>query len=316
MPEKGLYTPVHFPEPNFKISYSDRALFVGSCFSERIGNRMAKNRFRVDVNPTGTTYNPVSILDTLQRVANNRGVEDGELFQNQSLWRHFDFHSNLAGSDKGESANQINSRIANASELWQTRPVVIVTLGTAWAFRSKETGRIVNNCHQLPASRFELELLDENHIMDEWSSFFEKHPHASSLHWVFTVSPVRHTRFGAVEDMRSKANLISLAHRLTTQLENSYYWPVFEYFFTELRDYRFYAEDLVHPSPTAEKLVWENFRDHFIGRDSLDLLARVEKLNRDMQHKPRHPESEAHKNFLSRLESEKEAVTKELMRYL
>ena len=286
---------------NPRLRHSDKVLVMGSCFAEHIGERLARMKFRTLVNPYGVLYNPLSIATGLGCLIERRPFELEELHEfpdgGWNTWLH---HSQYSKPNKEEALQHINTRFVEAAIRLTEADMLILTLGTAWVYRLAETGEVVGNCHKVADRQFERERLTAQEIVAELSRIlcraFEINP---NLRVLFTVSPVRHLKDGLHGNQLSKATLLLAVDELCrTMPERCYYFPAYEIVVDELRDYRFYADDMAHPSTQAVRYVWECFVKHCINDEAQRFMEQWEKIARAMEHRPFQPNSEQYKRFM------------------
>ena len=296
---------------NPRLHHSDKVLVMGSCFAEHIGVRLERMKFRTLVNPYGVLYNPLSIATGLERLIKRRPFGMKELHEfpdgGWNTWMH---HSQFSMPHKEMAQGHINARFAEAADLLAEADVLTLTLGTAWVYRLAETGEVVGNCHKVAERQFERERLTAQEIIAELSRIlcraFEINP---KLRVIFTVSPVRHLKDGLHGNQLSKATLLLAVDELCrTMPERCYYFPAYEIVMDELRDYRFYADDMAHPSAQAIRYVWECFVEHFIDDEAQQFMAQWEKIARAMEHRPFNPDSEQYKRFVEQTTAKIEAL--------
>lgn len=285
----------------FGIAHTDRALLVGSCFTEHIGERLAASKFPTLANPNGIVYNPVSIarsLHTLQRPDSDTEIE---LFEHQGLWHSWEHHGRFSHPDRHTAAEKIRAAHRQAAAFLQTANRLLLTLGTAEVFTLRETGQVVANNHKVPAERFDQRRLSVNETADALAGvLLSLHAAMPGLRVVLSVSPVRHLRTGFVENQRSKAVLVLACAELSERLDFVHYFPAYELLLDDLRDYRFYAADMIHPSDTAVEYIWEHFSDTYFSPETRRLLERISKIQAAARHRPFHPESPEHRAFARR----------------
>ena len=303
-------TEIH-PEPaNFSIGHEGEILLLGSCFSEHMTHNLRRNLFRVVENPFGTSYNPVSLAGQIRRIVSGKLYAADELNQHDGLYFSFDHHTFFSHLDTENCLNHINTSLQNAHESLPRTKLLTLTLGTAHAWKLKSSGQIVNNCHRLPGSDFDRVLLSPESIVKELEPALlglqSQHP---KIRVILTVSPVRHLRDGAILNQRSKAALILAAHQLAEALPRTYYFPAYELMMDDLRDYRFYTEDLLHPNPQAVEYIWQQFCKAVISKESQAVFPSAEKVQRFIAPRPRQPESEQYqmqvKQMISTVEKAK-----------
>ena len=266
-----LQTIVDIQPSEWKIGYEDKILMLGSCFSDEIGEQMKQRYLDVVCNPFGTLYNPLSIAQALNM------TEVPELIEHEGLWHSMAHHGSLSRADKHEAEEAIRGSVEAMQKALCEANVVIVTFGTSWVYEMN--GAIVGNCHKLPESCFTRRRLSVEEIVAAWKPILEKY---SDKHWLFTVSPIRHIKDGLHENQLSKATLLQAVNQLGD------YFPSYEIMLDELRDYRFYADDLVHPSSLAVNYIWERFVDTFCTNQTKNELVLQHKRWKHEHHIPLH----------------------------
>jgi len=296
-----FYTPVNIPEPRVKSSYAAKHLMIGSCFTENIGSRMENLKFNTDINPFGILFNPASIARCLRRLISAEAFSESDLFQHNGLWHSFQHHGKFSHPQKEEALDAINTRLAFSSEYLRKCDVLILTFGTAWVYELLSSGETVSNCHKVPAPEFKRYKLTVGEVVAEMREtlelLFETNP---GVRTILTVSPVRHLKDGATGNQVSKATLLLAADALVNGFgkERCSYFPSYEIMMDELRDYRFYAEDMVHPSPAAVDFIWEKFRNWLFGKDITELSEKIQSLLQARKHRPVHRNNPEYTNFL------------------
>ena len=285
-----LQTVVEIAPSKWKIGYEDRILLLGSCFSDEISEQMAQRYLQVTSNPFGTLYNPLSIAQALTM------TEVPELIEYDGLWHSMAHHGSFSRANKEEAEQAVRASIENMQQALQEATVVIVTFGTAWVYelvesqKSKDKSQVVANCHKLPAESFTRRRLSVEEIVDAWKPILEQY---KDKHWLFTVSPIRHVKDGLHENQLSKATLLQAVETLITEYRTQStdrisYFPSYEIILDELRDYRFYADDLVHPSSMAINYVWERLVDTFCTNQTKNELVLQHKRWKHEHHIPLH----------------------------
>ncbi len=274
-------------KPQPWISHSTRFVLLGSCFAENIGQRLLDFRFQGDVNPFGVLYNPLSIAQALERLAENRLFVADELFEHNSLWHSWMHHGSFSDPSKEIALEKMNERFCAAAENLAHADLLIITFGSAWVYEFD--GRVVANCHKVPNNRFVRRRLTIDEIVARYTSLFsalrQQNP---KLKVLLSVSPIRYLRNYATENQTSKATLLLATEALCQQLPDVDYFPAYEILLDELRDYRFFADDMVHPSPMAVAYVWERFAQAYFTPETCALLHEIEKENRRAAHRPLH----------------------------
>lgn len=268
-----------------KIEHGKNILSIGSCFSENIANKLEESKFTIGVNPTGILYNPLSIVNAIRRILEkNKYVED-DLFFHEENWKSFDHHSRFNGKIQHECLEKINNSLDSAIRLASNLDTLIITFGTAFVYSHKLSRENVANCHRLPHDTFSRSLLAIDSIVQEYTQLFnilyKKFP---KLNIVITISPVRHLRDNPHENQVSKAHLFAACYELEQQFGKLCYFPSYEIVMDELRDYRFYNHDMVHPSNLAIDYVWERFQKTCIQKRSRNFIAEYASVFRSRNH--------------------------------
>lgn len=291
-------TKVDVPESVVKIKYENKLISLGSCFAENIGRKLDDACFEVDVNPFGVLYNPLSIRNSIELLIENKRFTEADIFENRSLWQSFS-HSSLFSDSLPEGClNKINSRLEKASELLKESDFMLITFGTAWVFEECESGRVVSNCHKLPANYFVRRRLSVDEIVSGYSVLISKLQQLfPNLYIIFSVSPIRHWKDGPHENNLSKSILLLAIDLLREQFEQVQYFPAYEIQMDELRDYRFYASDMLHPSEVAVDYIWQRFSETYFDEPTSKIKKELEQLSADLSHRPLFPDSMEYQKF-------------------
>ncbi|MVT08252.1 GSCFA domain-containing protein [Chitinophaga tropicalis] len=281
------------------VQYTDRLLLMGSCFAEEIGTKLEQHSFDTLINPHGILYNPLSITHSLNSYLDGKQYTEEDLFLHGELWHSWDHHSRFSATDKQAVLAGINTAQQAAAQRLEEADWLIITLGSAHAYTLQEGSRLVGNCHKVPSSAFTKRLLTVQEIISALDNtmhrlFFRNR----KVKILFTISPVRYARDGVIENNLSKAILLQAVHHMVNKFDRLYYFPAYELVIDDLRDYRFFKEDLVHPNEMAVNYVWEHFTAACVSEEGQRLLSVVGEINRAMQHKPFNPGSIQHKKFL------------------
>ena len=288
------------PEEN-QIDYSSKILLLGSCFSENIGEKFDYFKFQNLQNPFGVIFNPASIEKLVVRAIENDLFLEDDIFQHNGIWKCFETHSELSSFEKDEFLKMLNDSLQKLREALFSSTHIIFTYGTAWVYRDIESDKIVANCHKLPQRNFKKELLSIDVISKSIQNTIEKlstvNPNVSII---VTVSPVRHIKDGFTENTLSKSHLISAIHAVLKQ--RSFYFPSYEIMMDELRDYRFYAEDMLHPNQTAIEIIWQKFSKVWISSETESLQKEIASIQSGLLHKPFNPQSAEHLQFIEKLQ--------------
>lgn len=304
-------TKVQIPESPAKISYDDKLMTLGSCFAENIGNKLCEAFFQVNINPFGVLYNPLSVTRSLRMLMGNHVFLSEEVFEYQSLWSSFSHSSLFSGTSKQQCLDNINKSTSEAANFLIDTRFLLITLGTAWVYEDVESGRVVANCHKLPAARFKRRRLSIDEINIEFSELLPAlKAMLPLLEVVFTVSPIRHWKDGAHENNLSKAVLQLSIEQLKNKFSFVHYFPAYEIQMDELRDYRYYTSDMLHPSPVAVEYIWQRFSETYFDKNTTQLKKELEQLRADLNHRPMHPESSEFQIFIKNIEKRKAVLLK------
>lgn len=306
-----LLTEVAIPNYSFQLDHQSPILMMGSCFTENIGKVLEKYLFPVCVNPFGVTYNPQSVKRGLEALLQREAYTENDLDHYNDLWFSFDHYTGFSSPDRDDTLKKINLSFIRAKELLQKANFLLLTWGTSWVYTYNNTGKVVCNCHKIPASRFTRSRLTTKEIIGAYESFlpslFEFNPNLKIL---LTVSPVRHWKEGAHGNQLSKATLL-LAQDALEKLypDQLFYFPSYEIVMDELRDYRFYTSDMVHISDQASQYVWERFNQALLSNDARNIIGELEPLLKMMDHRPLMDKGEAFREMV-RQRSEKLRILK------
>ncbi len=295
-------TKVGLPAGLPPVRHEDGLLLWGSCFAEYIGRLFAENKFRCDVNPFGVLYNPASIAGGVMQVLEGRRYAETALRQEKGVWYSLMHHSSFSSDDREMCLRRINARLEQAGKALEQARWMIFTWGTAWVYEWKETGQLVGNCHKLPDACFTRRLLPVDEIVEMYARLIGAVTAVCpGMRFLFTVSPVRHARDGMHGNQVSKSVLHLAVHRLTETYACCHYFPAYEILMDELRDYRFYADDMLHPSPVAISYIWECFARTFFPSGTVRLTEEWQKIRKGLEHRPFNPLSEDYQRFLSQI---------------
>lgn len=293
------FTPQPFTQ---KIKHKDKLLLVGSCFTEQIGAKLSKSKFDVLENPHGIVFNPISIAEAISTYCEAYHYKENDLFFYNELWGSWHHHTRFSRIDKDIALQQINQSQQKAIDFIKNADWILITLGSAFVYErgdapAADYENVVANCHKYPTDKFNRRLLEPGEIVVQLRKMMDEvWLKNANTKFIFTISPVRHLREGFVENNRSKAVLIQAVHSITSEMV--FYFPAYELVIDDLRDYRFYAEDMVHPNYAATNYVWEKFISTCIDERSQKLMLEINTINAARHHKAFNPASEAHKLFL------------------
>lgn len=294
-----FFLPFQIQSFPFSISYQDKILFIGSCFSEEIGNKMGELKFDILQNPHGILYDPISISEALFAYMANQPFIEKNLFEMNGLWHSWKHHSAFSGINKNEVLENINSTQSNGHHFLKKAKFLIITLGTSFNYQLKNNNENIANCHKAPAHFFIKTLLPiEEMKADLLSAISALELFNPELKIIFTISPVKHVKDGVIENNRSKSRLIETAHSIVEQKENVFYFPSYELVTDVLRDYRFYKNDLVHPNDAAINFVFEKFCNSLLDNPTKKIIEKIKKIISAVNHKPFQKESDAHQKFI------------------
>lgn len=287
------------------FNHANKLFLVGSCFTENIGEKLRKHKFQVHENPNGILFNPVSVAETIINVIENKQYSQADLFNYNEGWHSWQHHSKFSGITAEDALQKINESTNQSHQFLKQADYLFVTLGSAWVYTFTEKamnakqGTVAANNHKAPANWFERRLLDPSQVVTVLGTMLDRlGVFNSNIKIIFTISPVRHLREGVIDNNRSKAALISAVHYLVEQLPQLYYFPAYELVIDDLRDYRFYAEDLVHPNYHATEYVWHKLISACTNEETQKLMSEIASINAAFNHKPFNNTSNAHANFL------------------
>ncbi|WP_018477323.1 GSCFA domain-containing protein [Pontibacter roseus] len=292
-------TEVNIPSSGLDLTLQDGIVTMGSCFADVIGNRLRQNKAKVLVSPFGTIFNPLSVCKLLDAATGEQPDWEQHLVQHQGIWYAYDLHSSLSSPDKTELLQLISHRLQTTQQALQEAKLLIITLGTAVGYRLHSTGQVVANCHRLPARNFTRQLLSTDEMMNAFGyTLYQLRRLNPGLKVLLTVSPVRHIKETLETNSVSKALLRVICHLLVERHEEVSYFPAYEIMLDDLRDYRFYGRDMLHPTETAEDYIWEKFTAAYLHPDFIAFHKEWGKMRRALAHRPFHPNTEAHQSFL------------------
>lgn len=295
-------TKVELPVGTDEIRHTDRLMLWGSCFAESIGKLLSDNKFACDINPFGVLYNPLSIAEAIEETVAQKVYTEADVRFDRGMWYSLMHHSTFSAPDKDACIRQINEQIQQAGTHLRRTDQLLMTWGTARVYRWKEDGRIVGNCHKLPEKLFERNLLEAEEIVERYGRLL---PRLKALNpdmkIIFTVSPIRHAKDGMHGNQLNKAVLLIAIEKLCRLFPFCHYFPSYEIMMDELRDYRFYADDMLHPSPLAVKYIWECFCQTYFRSPTLQVMKEWENIQKGLAHRPFNEESEAYHTFLSQI---------------
>lgn len=295
-------TKVELPLGTAEIRHDEQILVFGSCFSEHIGNKLLSSKFLCDLNPFGVLYNPLSIAKALRELSDGKLYKEEDLVSRNGLWHSWMHHGSFSMPSVRDCLEKINSRMACSAANLAQASWLLITWGTAWVYEKNEDGQIVGNCHKFPEKIFSRRLLEVNEIVSVYTDlitdlctrFSDK-----TLKILFTISPVRHVKDTMHGNQISKSVLQLAVHQLCSRIPDCYYFPSYEIMMDELRDYRFYAEDMIHPSGVAVDYIWQCFSESYFSSDTMKLIEAIGKIRKALEHRPFYPDSPSYYQFIS-----------------
>lgn len=287
------------------INYESQVLTLGSCFAQHMGDKLHYFKFRNLINPMGIVFHPIAMERLITRAINQKVYTEADLFYHKELWHCFETHSSFSGPDQSEVLSVLNLALTELGSWLSKASHIICTYGTAWVYRHIATDQVVANCHKLPQKRFLKELLSPNEIaasLDRMQVLIRQvNPTVTLIH---TVSPVRHLKDGMVANSQSKAHLLSGIHQQVEPRKRSHYFPSYELMMDELRDYRYYEADMLHPNAVAIQYIWERFHSVWIDQQAQPTLDQILKIQQALAHKPFHPNSSEYRDFRDHLDKQ------------
>lgn len=303
-------TKINIPIGENPIDYNSKILSLGSCFAVNMANKLDYFKFQNTSNPFGILFHPLAIEKLIDFVVSNKVFTEDDVFLHDERWHSFDVHSDWSTSNKEEFIANLNAIILSTKNYLQKSSHIIITYGTSWVYKNIITNNIVANCHKVPQKQFVKAILSvetiENSIQNTIYNIQKINAHSKII---FTISPVRHLKDGFVENQWSKAHLIAAIHKLKSLKFHSFdYFPSYEIMMDELRDYRFYTEDMIHPNQVAIDYIWEQFVKAYISVESYSIMKEVVAIQKGLQHRSFNPNSESHQCFLSKLHDRKRSL--------
>ena len=293
-----------------KIDYRSKILMIGSCFVENIGDKLDYYKLQNLRNPFGILFHPGAIENFMSHAINAHEYSSEDIFYHNERWHCFEAHSVLSDPNKAELLRKLNQNLQLIRNYLTKTSHIVITLGTAWVYKNIETGNLVANCHKLPQKTFSKELLSLVEIEGSLHSLISAIKTINpDLAIIFTVSPVRHLKDGFVENQISKAHLIAAMHKVINENDSFVnYFPAYEIMMDELRDYRFYAEDMLHPNALAITYIWEKFVDVWFSSGAVSTLKHVESIQKSLAHRPFDEDSISYQKFSQKLQDKIEAL--------
>lgn len=307
--ENTFRTPVVIKPSEHRISHHSKILLLGSCFSEHIGGKLEEYQFPVVTNPAGIQYNPASISEHLARLCDGTAYTDGELQYANELWFSWDHHGSFSNPDKRTCLREINAAFTEGAKQVRQAKYICITFGTAYYYYHQETGRIVSNCHKRPAEQFERKLLKPEEIFSRMKAADDKLRKVNPrFTYIFTVSPVRHLKDGFRENQVSKSILHIAVDEMCSAFEAEYF-PAYEILMDDLRDYRFYEEDMIHPGKNAADYIWDLFQKTYMDTDTRSICGEIDSVLKGLRHRPLHGDTDSYRRFAAGLRKKTAELT-------
>lgn len=300
-------TQIPILKSNNPIDYNSKILSIGSCFAENMAEKFDYFKFQNETNPFGIIFNPVSIEKLFKRVCNQELFGEKDVFFHNERWHSFEVHSDLSNANRQELLETLNKAVTETHKELKEASHIIITLGTSWIYRSIESSEVVANCHKVPQKQFSKELLSVKEIQKSIQNTIDFIQALNpNINFIFTISPVRHIKDGFIENQISKSHLFTALHAI---LKSKFYnlklgyFPSYEIMMDELRDYRFYGEDMLHPNQIAIDYIWKLFSENYISENDFSIMKEVDEIQKSLRHRSFNPESDQHQKFLSNLQA-------------
>ena len=293
-------TEIQIPASDFKLSHFHRGITIGSCFTTYIGDTLYNAKFPILVNPLGTVYNPVSIAQSLDILTGKRTIEKQDLFFDQGVWQSYLLHSSFSAVTEQEVLHKCNAVQQTFAAQYSPLDYCILSLGTSWVYEYIRTKEIVNNCHKTPALQFTRKRLSVAEIVDVLEQIIaDLHHQNPALHIIFTVSPIRHWKDGAYENQISKSALFIAIDDIISRTPNTQYFGAYELLMDDLRDYRYYEQDMLHPNSQAIDYIWNKFSDTYFTKETKELITKITSLRKAIEHRPFNTNSADYSKFIA-----------------
>lgn len=294
-----FFTQVPIKQYTQKLDYQSEVVLIGSCFAEHMGNHFKYFKFKSTTNPFGIIFNPISIKKLLFRATDKQYFTREDLFEYNDLWHCFEVHSDFSRTEAEVILTALNDQMTLTHQKLQSATHLIVTLGTAWVYEHNQTSQIVANCHKVPQIHFRKKLLSVEEISQSLDEIAERFKDSQII---FTVSPVRHIKDGFTENTLSKSHLIAALHATLQKQPNCNYFPSYEIMMDELRDYRYYNPDMLHPNSVAVSYIWEQFRSHYMDPNCYKIMETIDSVQKGLAHRPFNPNTAQHQRFLENIQ--------------
>ncbi len=306
---KSFRTELHLKPSNFNFGLSHPVFTIGSCFADQIGAKLKENKFKVSINSLGVTYNPLSIHRAVLHSIKASIPSEESYVQQGGLWNNYEFHSSISALTKEETIIKIKNCINAAHDFLKEAEVLIITYGTSWAYERLDTGELVANCHKVSSKKFNKVLQTPEQIEESFYGLYhELKTLNKSIKVILTVSPVRHIKDTLELNQVSKSVLRLACHRIQAKYNDVAYFPAYEIMMDDLRDYRFYEPDMIHPSDEGIDYIWDKFSNHYFDDSVKDFIRQWKSISADLRHRAFQPQSDAHQNFLRQTLKKLEAL--------
>ncbi|MBC7472910.1 MAG: GSCFA domain-containing protein [Candidatus Sericytochromatia bacterium] len=304
-------TEIQLKRNDFKINHNHQLITIGSCFADNIGKYFFDYKFKTLINPFGVLYNPISILKSFELIIENKELIESDLVFHNEQWHSFDHHGSFSSTNKEECLQTINQSLNEAHLFLKNTDIIFITFGSAYVYEYKTNEQIVSNCHKIPEKNFRQYLLDLQIIIKSWTILIEQLKEINpNLKIIFTVSPIRYLKYGSELNQLSKSLLIIAVHQLIARFDNTEYFPAYEIMNDDLRDYRFYSEDMIHPNKIAIDYIWNKISETYFDNQTSKILGEIKKLNQAKNHRPINVNSQAHQAFLKNQIEQLESIKK------
>jgi hypothetical protein len=307
-------TQIPISKTNNPIDYNSKIISIGSCFAENMAKKFDYFKFQNTTNPFGIIFNPVSIEKIIRRIVKQEFYTEKDVFFYNERWHSYEVHSDLSNSDREELLETLNKAISETGKQLKEATHIIITYGTSWIYRNIESDEVVANCHKVSQKQFTKELLSVNEIEQSIQNTIALIQVLNpDINFIFTVSPVRHIKDGFGENQVSKSHLFASLHSNLISKINSLkleYFPSYEIMMDELRDYRFYTEDMLHPNQVAIDYIWHKFSENYMTENSIKTMIEISDIQKSLRHRSFNPESEQHKKFLAKLQEKISIIEK------
>lgn len=304
-------TEINLERSQQTILHNDKISLIGSCFTQNIGNKLSENGFHTNINPFGIIYNPISISQCLEHISTREPLVCNDLIKSGDYWKAYTHHGDFKAQTQEELLEIINNKIADSYNFIVKAKYLIITLGTSWVYTHKETNKIMGNCHKLSSNLFTKSLLTIDQIVENMTNsidIFFANNQSSNSKVILTISPIRHWRDGYRENQLSKSILNLAVDELCKNNSKIEYFPSYEILMDDLRDYRFYNEDMLHPNNLAVEYIWEKFQNTYFNINTIELCKRFQQLQKMKNHRPFNPDGEAYKNHLLKIKDLEEEL--------